>query len=183
MALLYAPGNSTNLPEPILGTTRLEKLAYLAQMEDNLPARYVFEPHDYGPWSPGVVDDADALRGVGLIHINEKPLGLTYQEGDEFVTEGQMPDFDDFTGEHGKKLRIYSLTPKGKVAAEKVWQGLSQEERSGIQSLKNSYNKLPLTELLVHVYKAFPDSASKSKIAASLSKRGTRPWLRVTAHE
>lgn len=179
MALLYAPGPKGQVADPIRGTTRLEKLAFLAQREYGLPNRYSFEPYDYGPWSAEVVDDADALRAVGLMEVIEEPLALSYQEGDDIVTESQIPDRDDPESLQPGKLRRYKLTAAGQTAAKKLWSILPAPERNQISALKQAYNQIPLTDLLRHVYTKYPETASRSKIAAALTKRGSRPWLKA----
>ena len=177
--LLYAPGSRGQKAEAIRGTTRLEKLAFLAGREFDVPTSYSFEAYDYGPWSSDVVDDADALRSSKLIEIIEEPLVLSYQEGDDIVTEDQLPDRSDFGESFGGKLRTYRLTTLGEAAASKLWDQTPQSERDQISRLKRTYNAIPLTDLLRHVYGKYPEMAKKSKIAASLSRRGSRPWLRA----
>lgn len=57
LVLLYAPGRTGRLGEPIDGITRLQKLMFLLQNEKSLPRlltdakQYMYSPYKMGPYS------------------------------------------------------------------------------------------------------------------------------------
>ena len=179
VALLYAPGPGESKADPVRGTTRLEKLAFLAQEEMGFPQLFKFEPYDFGPWSSDLVDSVEALTAAGLVSVVERTLTSRYQEGDELLFAEGAVDGPGSSATTPNILRSYELSQKGLVAGPKLWASLSGGERSSLASLKRDFNRMPLSDLLKYVYERHAESASKSKIRASvLSRRGSRPWLR-----
>jgi uncharacterized protein YwgA len=179
VALLHAKGASGREDEPVNGTTRLVKIIFLAQREARLGEFYDFKPYDYGPYASEIPDDVEALRSAGLVDRFEKRLLLSYEESDFYFF--QRNSFEETVADHAPQmiLHVYQLSPKGKVAARKLWEALDVETRRLITEIKRNYNSLPLTDLLRLVYEHYPEGAAASKIADKIltSRVGTRPHL------
>ena len=110
------------------GSTRLQKLFFLAKHEfgfRELP--YNFLPFLHGPFSGNINDDALDLENAGLIEVQREMVEPT----------------------------LYSLTPKGKEAAGKIYGKMSQAEKGALSKVKR-FNQMRLDELLKYVYTKYP---------------------------
>ena len=122
------------------GRTRLQKLVLLAQKEsqEDLPSEYDFTPYDYGPFSEQLLHDLDDMKRKGWIDETIEPLP------------------------NGKKYR-YELTPQGE---EQLVDGT--EESNTIQKIaediEGTFNDMPISRLLEHVYNKYPKYAENSVI-------------------
>jgi uncharacterized protein len=124
-----------------LDPVRLQKGMFLFARSGERPARelYDFRPYDYGPMSPQIYSDLDALVSEGLLAAREVP---------------------------GKHWSRYLATDRGRAAAAAKLKALSNErERRSAQSLyeiKQSIANVSFNELLDRVYEAHPDMAVNS---------------------
>jgi uncharacterized protein YwgA len=177
--LLYAKGASGRANEPIRGTTRLEKLVFLAQKEGGIPELYDFEPYDYGPWSSDIEDDMEALSNTGLVEIDEEPLLVTIEESDSAYRNNQCEQREESDVRMPTSLKVYRLSEKGSKAAQGLWKNIDSETKKKIEDIKRRYNDVPLTDLLRLVYTVYPEGAAASKIYDRIlsSRRGSRPHL------
>lgn len=71
LAFLYTRNRSS-----VDGSTRFQKLVFLAQEETELPEEYEFEPNNFGPFSQRLASDLDLLRARGLVEKREEPNGV-----------------------------------------------------------------------------------------------------------
>ena len=73
--LLYLPGQSGQVGEPIIGTTRLVQTMFLLGQEvQGIPWTLPdFEAYDYGPYSPTVLSDVDTLHTLQVLSISSIP--------------------------------------------------------------------------------------------------------------
>jgi uncharacterized protein YwgA len=140
LLLLYAD-NSVE----VKGRTRLEKLAFLVQKRvlESLKLSvseeaYNFRPFYYGPFTEEVFDDVEALQMFGLVSISG--------EGQEFQT--------------------YTLTAKGRAAVERLITSERIPPRllQGVETVKKTYGRLPLDDLIRRVYQDYPDYTDLSVV-------------------
>ena len=71
LLLIYAPGISSEVNEPIWGITRLQKLLFLAKQETRaeewLQIAYDFAPYRFGPYSSELYDDIEYLESFDIL--------------------------------------------------------------------------------------------------------------------
>src|SRR5216684_1139612 len=79
LALLYASDAADALPgSPVVGITRLEKLIFLAKIQEALlkdaadEEDFHFVPFRMGPWTQEVYDEIDFLESLGLLDKEER---------------------------------------------------------------------------------------------------------------
>ena len=124
-----------------LDPVRLQKAMFLFSRSEDVPRteQYTFKPYDYGPMSPGIYADLDALVAEGLLEAHSVP---------------------------GKSWSRYIATELGRQAAETSLKRLAgQREKSRAKRLyeiKQSVASASFNELLERVYKEHPDMAVNS---------------------
>ncbi len=124
-----------------LDPVRLQKGLFLFARSCDRPARerYDFRPYDYGPMSPQIYSDLDALVSEGLLAAHEVP---------------------------GKHWSRYATTDCGRAAAAVKLKALVNErdKRSAQQlyEIKQSIANMSFNELLERVYEEYPDMAVNS---------------------
>jgi uncharacterized protein YwgA len=136
LLLLYAPGPTGKINEPIRGKTRLQKELFLAQKQlrdEGVSRPFTFMPYPMGPYSKELYKTIDWLVHKGLITVEQK------------ITDyGIYPE--------------YKLTEKGLKEVEDMIrrQGLSKIF-SVIQTIKQKYNQMNLTQLVELTHLLYPD--------------------------
>jgi uncharacterized protein len=168
IVLLYAPGISRKVGEPIKGITRLQKLLFLLWKEGHfyewVKNLYNFQAYDFGPCMDDLYDDLEFVEELGLVKVNEVPSGNEYEGGDE----------EAFVGAFGFRFlkrdtrRDFSLTPAGIGAAKELYDGLTKTDRESLNLIKSKYNQMGFWDLLRYVYKKYPAFAEKSVLSLSL---------------
>ncbi len=124
-----------------LDPVRLQKGMFLFARSGERPARerYDFRPYDYGPMSPQIYSDLDALVSEGLLAA---------------------------TGVQGKHWSRYTATDRGRDAAAAKLKTLSNErdKRSArrLYEIKQSIANVSFNELLERVYEEHPDMVVNS---------------------
>lgn len=134
LILLY-----TENREGISGSTRFQKLVFLAEKESDIPELYEYIPHKYGPYSPDLSQDLQKLSEHGLIERNHTFNGV------------------------GNRTYTYSLTTKGiRVAKEYVndYEPLFRE----LSKIKQRYNKERIDDLLDYVYRKYPNYTTETEL-------------------
>lgn len=167
LVLLRAGGTRRRENEEVVGNTRLDKLIYLVAKETSL-RRYLrdfsFDAYNFGPYSSELFDSVQALVNAGLVEATleaEKSDSERYlDEADRYQIETQL---DENPGT-SKETIIYKLTPEGEIVASALWNSLTQQERSELETIKRSYNSIGLRKLLQYVYRKYPESAASSLI-------------------
>jgi uncharacterized protein YwgA len=177
MLMLYAPGISGTICDPIEGQTRLMKMIFLFKKE--LSRRFNldqviddsafpdFEPYDYGPYSASVYSDLEFLvnlRFIDVILIGEPEiLEEERQEVDRWsATKNEDEDLD--TRYLGRK---FCLTDLGKKFAEKKLiqaKGVTKDQLKALGEFKKRCCESSLQSLLRYVYTRYQDMTAKSKI-------------------
>lgn len=177
MLLLYAPGTSGALCDPIEGQTRLMKMIFLFKKE--LSRRFNldqviddsafpdFEAYDYGPYSASVYSDLEFLvnlRFIEVILVGEPEI--IEEERQEFdywaATKNEDEDLD--TRYLGRQFR---LTELGRKFVEKKLievKGVTQEQLKVLGEFKKRCCESSLRSLLRYVYTRYEDMTEKSKI-------------------
>jgi uncharacterized protein YwgA len=130
----------------VQGTTRLQKLVFLAQNggldDDPIPDEkgfelFDFDPYNYGPFSKELAQAVDDLADEGLI---EKSTARTSS---------------------GNSREDYRIDPMREGAASDL---ISEEQERLLWSVKRLYNDTPLFKLLNEVYADYPSYAENSEL-------------------
>ena len=183
LLLLYAPGKSGMINEPIVGRTRLVKMLFLFKQEamkhfragteindDNF---YRFFAWDFGPFSTQVYDDLTffILRGfVNPTATDEEPLPESAAEWQEWISRTgasqNEEDIDPYEEE------AFSLTEKGAVFTKQMYDLLSNTQRQLLQEFKTRLATAPLRAILRYVYTTYPATIVQSKIKEEVLGHG-----------
>lgn len=116
--------------------TRIQKMVFLGQKEENLPYTYKFKQHYYGPFSKELESSLMSLVANGALQEES----IVYP----------------FIGEYGPVVEYrYSLTPFGAELLKIYSKKLSDEEIQKIKSLTEKYDKLSFNELISYVYSRY----------------------------
>lgn len=157
--LLGAPG-STQI-DRIEGITRLEKLAFLADMETPIKGWLTeesgFDSHNFGPFTAKIYEAVDALRGAGLISDSETSAEVP-DDGWEATTVVYGEDVNPY------KTRDFQLTELGREYYSRVIEILPKEAESTVRELKEKFADMPLRALVRYVYMRYPEFTDKSLI-------------------
>jgi len=135
LVFLYTDGRTA-----IEGATRFQKLVFLTQQETDLPSKYSYHADKFGPFSPELADDLEALRHKGYM------------------------DRDVETNAVGNEKYIYSLTPDGQNRASRLLIDANEWVFECIEGVKAEYNELPLQQLLKIVYRNYDDYATGTEL-------------------
>jgi uncharacterized protein YwgA len=183
MLLLYAPGTSGALCDPIEGQTRLMKMIFLFKKE--LSRRFNldqviddkafpdFEAYDYGPYSASVYCDLEFLVNLNFVEVvlagEPEILEEERQEFDYWsATKNEDEDLDaQYLG------RQFRLTELGKKFVEKKLveeKGVTQEQLKVLGDFKKRCCESSLRSLLRYVYTRYEDMTEKSKIKHEVLK-------------
>jgi uncharacterized protein YwgA len=130
--------------QPVEGRTRLQKMVFLVQKELEQEGvtladdeSYHFWAYDYGPFSKELAHEIDELIGDEKLDENEEP-------------------FRD-----GKVKYQYRLTDSSDLLED-----ASEDKTASVvekaQEIKNTYNEMPLPEVIDRVYTAYPEFAKNS---------------------
>jgi uncharacterized protein YwgA len=166
LVLLYAD-DGKRVHAPIEGITRLDKLMFLLSKTEEFGGLfeddYEFTPYNFGPYATELLDDIEALEEEGLLTSKSvgPPQGATETRDAEIIEEE--------TGEAEVRwdmypFQSYRLTKDGKSIIKKLYDCLTEKQKSKLHEIKKSFNRLPLTSLLKYVYEEYPKSASESLI-------------------
>jgi uncharacterized protein len=123
-----------------LDPVRLQKGMFLLAEEGGIPPseQYGFRPYDYGPFSPRIYDDVEALVADGLVELEHAP---------------------------GYRWSRYTITDIGLAEAQAFVDGMDDHELAAARWLADAkVNVLakPFGELLSYVYERHPESAINS---------------------
>jgi len=178
LLLLYVPGPSKELCEPITGRTRIMKLMYLFEKElykqydfhkmipeGKMPA---FEPYKYGPFSVDIFKDLSFFMNINFIqqstHGDEEAAMADMEEFERYLEEFIIQD-EEVTAEIASYEQVeFKLTDQGACFAEELLKSLSKEQQAALTKFKVKYMTGNLNSLLVYVYRTYPESATKSEI-------------------
>lgn len=180
LLLLYSPGKTNTHNEPISGRTRLVKMLFLFKndvfpefkrdtqlTEENF---YKFFPWDFGPFSIEVYDDLSFFQLRGFIETKateEEPLPEAVAEWERWRSETEMDEDVDVYEEE-----CFRLTERGCLFTAKLYQQLSANQKSVLQSFKAKLIESPLRGILRYVYEKYPEQTTESKIKAEVLGHG-----------
>jgi uncharacterized protein YwgA len=153
--LLYAPGKTGNIGEPIVGRTRLMKLVFLLLKEgglaEDVERATTFKPYKYGPFDPEVFDSIEALKELNIVEEKVEPQSKIEDEMLEDIDETYDAD------------TVYRLTPQGIAKVERIVRQLPADVLRRISNYKSIYGDKPLIEVLHYVYSKYPKYAELSE--------------------
>lgn len=115
--------------------TKVQKLIFLAEVEEKVPLTYKFERYHYGPFSFELSDDLNALKQTGFIEENQVIIGSS--EGFPIVKS------------------TFSLTEDGKQELDENQNRINQDSIKSINSIVKKWNDVSLDEVLNYVYSKY----------------------------
>lgn len=192
LLLLIGLGGTSH--EGLGGITRIQKLIYLLETEENIQPEgdgFKFVPYKAGPYSPRIYDDLEFLENLDYIRragAQQSPdrvsaeaeasepekaeVDLTFEDlmGPEDVLASGSDEIAP-TADSYEEAR-FSLTPKGQ---ERMEQLLANKEYmpfvDGIRKAKSRFSKYSLNDLLYYVYTRHPQMTTESEIKEKVLRR------------
>lgn len=173
VVLLLLEANERLLRKSSLdGITRLEKLIFLLEKEtdfEGVGKFFLFEPHNFGPFSKGVYSAVEFLEGCDLIEVREKSYPSVYATSDEVkllseLLDSDVPD-DSALSESQITERQFLLTDDGRTVATKIRDAVIRRRPADVKGLDlviKKYGHLPLNHLIRYVYRRYPAMTVKS---------------------
>jgi uncharacterized protein YwgA len=153
--LLYVPGRTGKIDEPVVGRTRLMKILFLlmkeAGLESEVEQSSSFKPYKFGPFDPEVFDSIEALKELNVVEETSKS---NTKAEDEILADVDEP-YDTDTA--------YTLTPQGTAKVERIVRQIPADILKKISNYKSIYGSKPLVEILHYVYGKFPKYAEMSE--------------------
>ena len=175
LLLLYSPGRSGELNEPIAGRTRLMKMLFLFKEEALVHFRagtqitaenfYDFFPWNFGPFSRDVYDDLTFFELRGFIErtdTDEETIPEAAAEWDRWLTLSRAYSADDAVTEYDEQE--FRLSPKGVQFAAELYESLSLDQRRLLKEFKGKLNRIPLRAILQYVYENYDKQTTRSQI-------------------
>jgi hypothetical protein len=154
------------------GITRLEKLLFLLERETSFEGVgdfFVFEPHNFGPFSKEVYGAIDFLSACELIEVREKAYSSPYSSADErkLLSEISENDFSEESSDEALQVteKQFSLTENGRKVARIIRDAVSRRRPADIEQLDSivrKYGTIPLNRLIRYVYRQYPELTTKS---------------------
>lgn len=179
LLFLYTPGITDEINEPIVGRTRLMKMAFLFEKElkkdflkGNDAQIFNFIPYLFGPYDKEVIRNLNFLLDANFILEQDTAIIVSSAETVENRKYESEDTFDDLWEEieivpqeaevYEKK---YLLSEKGiRYSKEKLWVLLEGYQKSLMLKFKTQIVKIPLDDLLSYVYKTYPHYTENSTI-------------------
>ncbi len=178
MLLLYVPGHTGKIAEPIVGRTLIQKTVFLFEKEvwpafrkdafideRDLPT---FEPHRFGPFSNSLSDDLDFLHNLGYVSIratSEVPPEEDIGESEARDDESQIDYSPSVQSVENFAMEEFSLTELGRRFVEtKLSERVTENQLKALSSLKTNCTSAQLRDVIGYVYRNYSDYASKSEI-------------------
>jgi uncharacterized protein len=137
LLLLYAPGPSGQIGEPIRGKTRLQKELFLTQKnlrDAGIFTYYPFQPYKLGPYSKELYEDIEWMEYEGVLKTEKLDLG-------EYGICAEFRITDKGRREIETKIQEQSLKKAFEIATE----------------TKNRFNALNVVELVRLTHELYPD--------------------------
>lgn len=177
LLLLYSPGITDDVNEPIIGRTRITKQLFLFKKEvlkhfkrgtaidkDNF---YEFFAWNFGPFSREVYDDLAFFKLRDFIEDSESGEEILPESVEEWTEwlkmTGSVIDDEDVISEYHEE--VYKLTEKGCKFAAQLYETLSQEQKTLLKEFKERTQRVRLRALLKYVYENYEEVIGKSTIA------------------
>jgi uncharacterized protein YwgA len=162
LLMLAAPTKVASAVNRVNGITRLEKLLFLVEQETEIPNvvskdKLEFVAYDYGPFSKDVYQAVELLEEAGLVTEVRVVDGKTIDSMEDVDVTGAV-EGDEYVE------RQFLLTDQGAAVANLLSRH-HPNVLSALSTIKDHYAARPLSSLIRHVYRAYPESAVNSKIA------------------
>ena len=123
--------------EKVDGTIKLMKQLFLIENQKGVSCFYKFEPYDLGPVSFQVYTDLIDLKNRNI--VREEKQG---------------------------KVSVFSLTPTGVLLAKDIFNDLDSTTKDSVIKIKKELNQKNKDDVVLHVYKNFPEFTFRSKYNA-----------------
>lgn len=177
LALLYAGEQAAGRSLPVVGITRLEKLLFLAKVEEaflsSVPEDqdFHFIPFRMGPWTQEVYDETDFLESIGLIDKNERGKASVEDEAhnNELFSDMILDKYQNAQFGGNEATETFQLTNDGRKKATELWGRLSEEEKRSLVGLMKKFNNMNLRQFLRYVYQKHPEYTEASEIKEYLN--------------
>lgn len=185
LLLLYSPGTTGQVNEPVAGRTRLVKMLFLFKKEvldrfkkgigiteENF---YQFFGWNFGPFSREVYDDLNffILRDfITVKNLEQESLPESVEEWKEWLTMTGMDfhreelGFDEYFEEE------FCLTDNGRNFTQKIHDSLTKTQKELLTSFKSKINSTPLRAIIRYVYTKYPEMIENSKIKDQIAGNG-----------
>jgi len=158
LLLLGAPTAVGTAQDRVNGITRLEKLLFLAdqeqQVQRDVADPLVFEPYHYGPYSKKVYEAVELLEEAGLIGEERSIDDSTFDEAEEVESD---------VSEEGPIERRFYLTDQGRAVAQLLLQQ-NPGTAAALSHVKDTYASMPLAQLIRYVYRKYEPFTVRSRI-------------------
>ena len=175
LLLLYSPGVEDATNEPIVGRTRIVKMAFLFKKEVLSHFRrgteiteenfYEFFAWNFGPFSQQVYDDLTffTLRGfVDVEEAEEQELPESAEEWHEWLSRSGLDEDETQPEEYHEEF--FRLSGKGVEFTEKLYKTLSNSQKRLLREFKGRLCSTPLRAILRYVYETYEDMTEQSII-------------------
>lgn len=179
LLLLFAPGKTGRLNEPIVGRTRLMKMLFLFKKEllphfqksaeiteENF---YEFFPWNFGPFSSQIYDDLMFFKLTGFIessNTSQETLPESEEEWDKWLDESGANGVSEFFDAYEEET--FTLTPKGVDFTRKIYEPLTDPQQKLLVNFKKRLSSAPLRAILRYVYKTYPEQTKNSTIVEEI---------------
>lgn len=175
LLLLYSPGKTDSVNEPIIGRTRLVKMLYLFKKEALPQFKKGTEIHDdnfynffawnFGPFSDEVYSDITFFTLRGFIKAEVAGEDASTEEVEEYEQWIEMTKAPALSADAEEyREEVFSLTEKGEGFAKQLFESLSMGQKILLKSFKEKLNDASLRAILKYVYTQYPEGTSKSLI-------------------
>ena len=139
ISLIGSGGSIKTLNEPIEGSIKLMKEAFLlkmelGKMESGNQLQYHFVPYDFGPCSFEIYEELNSLIKGGIIKEDKH-----------------------------KTFSIYSIADSYEEVIPKLIGSLEPEVKAAVMRIKRNFNGLSYYGLITHVYEKYPSYIKASK--------------------
>jgi hypothetical protein len=186
--MLLALGPDGGIASGLGGITRLQKLLYLLEKEEQVVPQgnaFHFSAYKAGPYSSKLYDDLEFLENLGLIK-SEVTAEVTEPEAaevdklnfDDLMDAGNGGDGDDertMKAADAFAERRFEVTESGREKMQKLLgDGQLQPIIDGIRRIKSKFGDYSLSDLLYYVYKKYPEMTVESEIKDQVLRRHRR---------
>ncbi len=178
LLLLYSPGVTKQVNEPVKGRTRIlkmlfifkeEALKYFKKNTDIAEDKfYEYFPWKFGPFSSQVYDDITFFLLRGFITSQDSegdilPEAISEERYGQFISGGHPSEAQNMYQEFVEEK--FLLTEKGeKFTRDKLYSALSQSQKTLLINFKKKMNTASLKAILNYVYEMYPDMTKKSQL-------------------
>jgi hypothetical protein len=184
--LLLGISPTGELSEGIGGITRLQKLLFLLEREQDLvplECGFDFAAYKAGPYSSRLYDDLEFLENLGLIESQIAAEATTAE-----AAEVDLLNFDELMGDSADvsgatpadglgaadayEERRFQITEEGrKHITSLIESGTYKPVIDGVRRIKSKYGNYSLSDLLCYVYKKYPEMTVESEIKEKVLRK------------